>query len=104
MSATSTSKKARPSFDVARTALDAHSDAWVYRSDAPPSPLAPAEPRAEPFVTPHAASAEPPAAAPERSGPGWIETGIGVMVMPLTLTMLAMIAPLLWIGGSRSRR
>jgi hypothetical protein len=104
MNATRSSKKARPSFDVARAELGEHADAWVYRSDAPPSPAARAEPRDEPSATPRAGSAARPPSEPARSGPGWIETGIGVMVMPLTLTMLAMIAPLLWIGGSRPRR
>jgi hypothetical protein len=120
--ATRRSKKVRPSFDVARAELGGHSDAWVYRSDAP-SPVAaratpPVEsstaPRVEPFAAPQVEpSAAPrvgpsaPAPKPARSEPGWIETGVGILAMPLiplTLTMLAMIAPVLWISGSRPRR
>jgi hypothetical protein len=61
---------------------------------------------APPAGTPEAASAPSTSspARPERTGPGWIEIGVGVMVMPLTLTIMAMLAPVLWFAGARPRR
>ena len=50
---------------------------------------------------PGSSAAAPP---PRRSSLGWIESSVGVMVMPLTFAIVAMIAPVLWIFGSRARR
>jgi hypothetical protein len=47
--------------------------------------------------------AERPATA-ERSSPGLIEIGVTVLLMPLTLPIMAMLAPVLWLAGSRPRR
>jgi len=54
---------------------------------------------------------EPPSASPAltdsepaRPAPGWIGTGFGVMAMPFTLALFALIAPALWIAGARARR
>lgn len=88
--------KARPSFDVARDPLRGH-DTWVYRSG-PPAPRAD---RAAPRVEPSPANAAPPARTPSRSSVGWIGTGLLVMSMPVTLTMMALIVPAIWIAGSR---
>jgi len=76
----------------------------VYRSDAPPAPAPPSTARAGPSAAPRAGSAAKEPAGKTRSALGWIETGVGIMAIPLTLTMLAMIAPALWIAGSRPRR
>ena len=94
---------------MARDAIAGH-DVWVYRSAPSSSAAAPESPRADapraepPLVEPAPARPDREAPAKERSAPGWIATGIGVMVMPFTLTIMAMIAPALWIYGSRPRR
>jgi hypothetical protein len=87
--------------------LGGQNDVWAYRSDSPaPAPVVPDEGtsaalRAEPPVTPRIDT--PARRSSARSSAGWIGTGIGLMAMPLTLTMMAMIAPALWIFGSRGR-
>jgi hypothetical protein len=112
MNATRKPKRATPSFEVARAPLGGH-DVWVYRSDVPAA--TPATLRVQPAVPPDAQRSPAPrdepsrtsprrTSPPARSAPGWIGTGIGVMMMPLTLTMMAMIVPALWIVGARSRR
>jgi hypothetical protein len=94
------SKKPRPSFEVARAELGESRVGWVYRSDSP-APIVP-----EPPVIP---PPPPPAPAPfsTRSSPrpdvsrGWVETGLGVMGLPVTLTIVAMMAPVLWLLAPR---
>jgi len=75
----------------------------VYRSPAPPA----ADTRAAP-PPPRVAVGGPPSApaitpAPPTSS-GWIEAGVGVMVLPLTVAIVAMIAPLIWMLGPKSHR
>jgi hypothetical protein len=100
--ATRAVKKARPSFDVARDALDERRDAWVYRSDGPPP--APAPPRVVPSAAVHLRPSTAAPSTPVRSAPGWIGAGLGVMAMPFTLAIMALMAPAAWICGSRPRR
>jgi len=39
----------------------------------------------------------------ESSGPGVFALGVGMMTLPLTLTIMTMIAPVVWLAGSRPR-
>jgi hypothetical protein len=84
------SKTSKPSFDMARTDLGESHVGWVYRSDAPVTD------RPKPFAT-----AESPA---QETSHGWLETGIGVMGLPFTLTIVAMMAPMLWLFAPRARQ
>jgi hypothetical protein len=86
------SKKPRPTFDVARTELSENRVGWVYRSEALDAGLTKSSPSPEPSVT-----TEP---APPESRT-WIETGVSVMVLPLSLTLVAMVAPMYWLLSSR---
>jgi hypothetical protein len=91
------SKKSKPSFDLARTQLSEDRVGWVYRSDA-----------LEAGVTKSSVSASPEASivaepAPQESR-SWVEMGIGVMVLPLSLTLIAMVAPVYWLLASRERQ
>ncbi len=105
------SKKPKPTFDVAREPIAATKSGWVYRSepgDPMPSPetvspreaaawrerCTPAEPH-EPRFRPDAAP--PPA---ERS---WFATGVYLMVLPVSIGMSIMFAPVSWLLGNRSR-
>jgi hypothetical protein len=69
----------------------------VYRSDAEP-----AAPRAAPptALSPLAPVAERPAPATARA---WIETGLLLMTLPMTMTLGLMIAPVVWALGARAR-
>ena len=90
-------KKPKPSFEVARADLPETGVGWVYRSAAPEPPVVEVLPKGTPipdFTTPRR---EPPASNE------WIEMGIGVMVLPLTLT-IAMMTPVLWLFAPRVRR
>jgi hypothetical protein len=179
------SKKAKPSFDVARADIAEGSSGWVYRSEVrsdefvqDPDNLKPASdaervspaeialqmatdiipaveataqvapelvPAAEHLVGPAdqpsavlttnalagtselATPVEPPVEAPYEPLPpfvmpvqdepryedvrgsasqeiGWIESGVNVMVMPLTIAIVAMIAPVMWMLGPRAHR
>ncbi len=123
------SRRTRPSFDVARADVGGRDARWVYRSDAGTPDAADAVERAAPHastgpVADHgvAVPVEQVAAPPARSAtaprersaacsvsrtgksmPGWIETGVSIMVAPLAFTMVAMIAPVVWIVDSRTR-
>ncbi|HWF85668.1 MAG TPA: hypothetical protein VG222_12510 [Vicinamibacterales bacterium] len=120
------SKKAAPSFDVARDPIAGTQSGWVYRSDAQPSSapsLGPAAHEAERDAL-HDAAASPvapvPAARAPRSVPGndsrfqpdappplrrgWLATGIYLMALPMTLGMTLMFAPVSWMLGARSKR
>lgn len=44
-----------------------------------------------------------PATSP-RSGHPWIEASVQVAVFPLTLTVVAVVAPLMWMFGPRSHK
>jgi hypothetical protein len=113
------SKKATPSFEVARADLGESRVGWVYRSETP----APAviESVAVASVRTESPSHESPSRespsresarreSPRRESPqaetphSWVETGIGVMVLPLTLTVVAMMAPVLWLFAPRAHR
>ena len=91
------SKRSKPSFDVARTELSEDRVGWVHRSEA-----------LEPGMTPSSVSASPEPSvvadpAPQESR-SWVETGIGVMVLPFSLTLIAMVAPVYWLLASRGRQ
>jgi hypothetical protein len=89
------SKKSRPSFEVARADLGESRVGWVYRSD-PPAPVI-AEPR-----RPAPARVSAPASLPRPEvSRGWVETGLGVMGLPVALTIAAMMAPVLWFLAPR---
>ena len=89
------SKKPRPTFDVARTELSENRVGWVYRSEAVDAGLTTSAASPKPAVTPE------PAAPESRS---WIETGVSVMVLPLSLTLVAMVAPMYWLLSSRENQ
>jgi hypothetical protein len=99
------SKKARPSFEVARADLGETRVGWVYRSD-PPAPIDNAPPAlvdVAPPPAPARLSTSPPSprvASPEVSR-SWVETGLGVMGLPVALTIAAMMAPMLWLLAPR---
>lgn len=113
------SKKPRPTFDVARAEVGTGRAGWVYRSDAelPVELESSAAPPASTLERSEAARAElthsfpaaptpapPPQAQPAASAAaGWIETGVGVMMLPFTLAIVAMVAPMLWVFGSRRK-
>ncbi|HEV3058221.1 MAG TPA: hypothetical protein VGY48_08225 [Vicinamibacterales bacterium] len=104
------SKKPKPTFDVARADLGERPAGWVYRSAAPaPSParapsVAPSAPPA-PGPGPDPAPPEPSdRARSAQTSLDWVEAGVGVMVLPLTVAIVAMIAPLLWMLAPRSRQ
>jgi hypothetical protein len=90
------SKKARPSFDVARADLGETRVGWVYRSD-PPVAVAPPPPAPARL----SASAPTPRVAPAEVSRSWVETGLGVMGLPVALTIAAMMAPMLWFLAPR---
>jgi hypothetical protein len=91
------SKKSKPSFDLARAQLSEDHVGWVYRSEALEAGMT---------KSPASASPEPPVVAergPQESR-SWVETGIGVMVLPFSLTLIAMVAPVYWLLASRERQ
>jgi len=79
---------------VARTELSENRVGWVYRSEVLDAGLTTSPVSPEPAVTP-----EP---APESRS--WIETGVSVMVLPLSLTLVAMVAPMYWLLSSRENQ
>jgi hypothetical protein len=108
------SKKATPSFEVARADLGASRVGWVYRSETPAPEVIESvaiasvrteSPRREPsrHDPPRGESARREAPQPETPH-SWVETGIGVLVLPLTLTVVAMMAPVLWLFAPRAQR
>jgi hypothetical protein len=92
-------KRPKPSFDVSRAALDDTSAGWVYRSHEPPLAAAPP-------VTAKAAGATEPEAPKPSDAPvsGWVAAGVGVLVLPVTLAVVAMMAPVIWLLAPRARR
>ena len=92
---TAASKKAKPSFDVARAPLADSRSGWVYRSDAPPLPRS-APPREKPRFE--------PAEVPQPPTRGWMASGLYWMALPMAVGMTLMLAPVVWILGARSRR
>ena len=55
-----------------------------------------------PAESPLAPVAPPPSAPALQTQHGWIEAGVGLMVLPVTLAIVAMVAPLIWLFGSAS--
>jgi hypothetical protein len=91
---------------VARDPFEETRTGWVYRSDAQPALAepAPAEPVwmvPVPTPLPHVERHTP---APRRQERAWIESGFYVMTLPLTFTIGMMIAPVIWMFGSRPQR
>jgi hypothetical protein len=106
------SKKPKPTFDVAREPLGDSKSGWVYRSESlhtatlreaviVPEVLDPAESRDS--LKPRESRFQPSAPLPpaEKS---WLTTGIYLMVLPVSIGMSIMFAPVSWMLGSRSRR
>lgn len=109
------SKKIRPSFDVARDPIADTRSGWVYRSDGPAAADADQNTRrttADEVRGETATAGRSPAAREERFEPdaapaperGWLATGVYIMVLPVTLGMSIMFAPIAWLLGGRSRR
>jgi hypothetical protein len=88
------SKKPKLTFDVARTELSDDRVGWVYRSETLEAGLT----RSSVSTSPGSWVATEPAPPASRS---WIETGVGVMVLPFSLTLVAMVAPMYWLFSSR---
>src|SRR5687768_14331388 len=94
-------RSSKPSFDVARDGAPETRTGWVYRSDVGPADTPPA-----PVTLPAVVSARP---APRRTEPpqrterGWIESGLYVMTLPLTLTIRIVLTPVNWMFGARPR-
>jgi len=113
------SKKPKPTFDIARAEVDRSGAGWVYRSDLPPAvpdltaASEPSRPSAIDGPAPRGRGPEAAAkqaaqasAAPQessRKAPSWIATGVGVMVFPLTLAVVMMAAPVIWMLSGRDR-
>ena len=103
------SKKATPSFEVARADLGESRVGWVYRSETPAPTIVEsvviASVRTESPSRESARRESPRRESPQAETPhSWVETGIGVMVLPLTLTVVAMMAPVLWLFAPRAHR
>jgi hypothetical protein len=90
-------KKPKPSFEVARDEIPETRVGWVYRSAAPEPPVVEVMPEGTPLPDFTAPRREPQASNE------WIEVGLGVMVLPLTLT-IALMSPVLWLFAPRVRR
>jgi hypothetical protein len=106
------SKKSKPTFDVAREPIGETKSGWVYRSESVHTPtlretvIVPEVLEASAsrdILQPRAARFQPAAPLPpaERS---WLTTGIYLMVLPVSIGMSIMFAPVTWMLGSRSRR
>ena len=93
------SKKPKPTFEVARDPIAEAKSGWVYRSGPEPQVVLASEPR-EVFEPRH--SYQPPQSRDQQSS--WIRTGVYLMVLPVTLGMSMMFAPVNWLLGNRSRR
>ena len=87
------SRKSKPSFDLARTPLSEDRVGWVYRSEALEAGMT----KSSVSASPEPSVAEP---VPQESR-SWVETGIGVLVLPFSLTLIAMVAPMYWLLASR---
>jgi hypothetical protein len=88
------SKKPKLTFDVARTELSENRVGWVYRSETLEAGLT----KWSVSASPEPSVAAGPAPPESRS---WLETGVGVMVLPFSLTLVAMVAPMYWLFASR---
>src|SRR5688500_20351297 len=81
-------RTSKPSFDVARDRGVETRTGWVYRSDEGPvdTPPAPANLSAIVPARPTPPRVESRSESPQRTERGWIESGLYVMTLPLTLT------------------
>jgi len=106
------SKKPKPTFDVAREPIGETKSGWVYRSESlhtatrreaviVPEVLDAPEPHES--LRPREFRFQPSAPLPpaERS---WLAIGVYLMVLPVSIGMSIMFAPVTWMLGSRSRR
>jgi hypothetical protein len=91
------SKKLKPTFDVARTELSVDRVGWVYRSETLDAGLT---------QSPVSAAPNPPVSAEpaQTESRSWIETGVSVMVLPFSLTLVAVVAPMFWLLSSRDNQ
>jgi hypothetical protein len=98
-------KTAKPSFNVAPVAFEQARTGWVYRSEEAPAPAEPADPAWTVSLRLPPAPVEVRSfTRPEPSSPrGWIESGFYVMALPMAITVGMMLAPVIWMLGSRSR-
>jgi hypothetical protein len=87
----------------------------VYRSAPPPPPrvvheFSPArnvidiEPETSEELRVVAVPPAPEAAAPARSAHPWIEAGAHLMAFPVTVAVIAVVAPMMWMFGPRSHK
>jgi predicted metal-binding membrane protein len=80
----------------------------VYRSTAPAATSAATALQTVPVPTSDAAGdAEEPYFERTVSAElpsGWIEVGVGVLVLPLTVVIVAMMAPMIWWFAPNTRR
>jgi hypothetical protein len=105
-------KKPKPTFDVARDPIADSKSGWVYRSDPPPAPpVTPFGPVVRDVPPAYAVPArtddvdrfqpDTPAVPAPRN---WVATGVYLMVLPVSIGMSIMFAPVSWMLGIRSRR
>ena len=100
-------KKTKPSFEVVRGAYEETQTGWVFKSDAEPAvgerpEAAPVWRPAEPPVVPqshYASESYRLATSPAE----WIEAGLLLMTLPVAFTTAMMVAPVMWMLGSRRR-
>lgn len=88
------SRASRPSF--APAAAPTASSAWVYRSDAEAKKPAPAARK-----TPRRAPAPHPTAAAAATRSGALTQVLDVVTLPLTVSLMAVLAPMRWLLGPR---
>lgn len=106
------SRASRPSFAPAAAPLA--SSAWVYRSDveaAKPAPAAravtaavPTKSAAKPVAKPaaKAAARRAPARVPTAAtDPGGLTQVLDLVTLPLTVSLMAVLAPMRWLLGPR---
>lgn len=87
---------------MSRGAFEESQTGWVYRSDSEPAFATPAEwTPPDPVLPEHAWPERQPAPSAPR---GWIESGLCLMALPVAITAGLMLAPLVWMFGSRPQR
>ena len=93
------SKKAKPSFDVARGPLGDTAAGWVYRSPSSPetSPESPASGEIAPTIGDARATERHPMARR-------VESGADLVMYPFTLSLMMLFAKMRWFIGPRAGR
>lgn len=94
-------KKPKPSFDVARDPIGETKSGWVYRSapeETPPVVTAELLHPADYMLEPAGSLSAPP------EPPGWVSTGLLLMMLPITVGVSVMLAPVSWMLSGRTRR